>query len=137
MTWKKYLIAAIIFVIILATPLVMMSNPMMDVWQTKVDGNPPENKWLQMAIANVCYKTWRPERAADAYLKYMQYYPDDPQYPYAWIRYAQSLEECHQNRLAEENYQLFLDTYLERSEFNEYLDEAHRGLKRVRYQKRK
>lgn len=139
MSWKKTLAFIGVFIALLTTPLVLVSNPMMDVYQERIDKEPKTsfNRWLQLKTASICYKTMRPERSADGYRKFMTNFPDDPEYPHAWLRYAQSLEECHKNAEAEEQYVLMYEVWEEKPEWAELREEARRGILRVRYQKRK
>ncbi|MBI2900688.1 MAG: hypothetical protein HYY17_10930 [Planctomycetes bacterium] len=139
MPWKRVLLYGVIFITILATPFVLLSNPMMDVYQERIDKNPKTsfNRWLQLRMGGICYKTLRPERSAPAYRKFMENFPDDPEYNFVWMRYAQSLEDCHQNKEAEEQYILMMETLEDRPELAEFRDEAKRGWLRTKYQKRK
>lgn len=141
MTWKRTLIFLGIFIVILGTPLVAITNPAMDFYMSRVEKEPKTslNRWLLLNMCGgLCYKTMRPDRSADAYRKFLEVWgPDDPDYPFAWIRYAQSLEDSHQNQAAEEQYLLIQEIYGANPDMVEYTEEARKGVLRVRYQKRK
>src|SRR5438094_7157926 len=98
-TWKKIVVICAIFVGLIILPVFLCSSVMMGYYQGKVDKEPNTNfnKWLQLAIGDVCYKTMRPEIAADAYRKFRDNYKDDERRPYAYLRYAQSLEDSSRN----------------------------------------
>jgi tetratricopeptide (TPR) repeat protein len=141
MTWKKTLIIIGAVVTILGAPILAISNPAMDFYQSRIDQNPKTsfNRWLQLRVCGgLCYKTMRPERSVDAYRKFLENWgPEDPDYPFAWLRYANSLEDTHQNQAAEEQYMLIMEHYSGNAEMGELAEEAKRGILRVRYQKRK
>ncbi|GEM_PF-3023967 len=139
MSWKKTLFAIALFIALLATPMVLASNPLMDYYQERIDRNPKTSfhRWLQLRVGGVCYKTLRPERSADAYRKFMTNFPQDPEFDFAWMRYAQSLEDANRNAEADEQYVLMMEAWEDRPERAEEREEARRGMLRVRYQKRK
>lgn len=131
MTFKKTLLIALIFVLVITLPLVMISNSMMDVYQDKIDAHPTSgfNKWLQLTTAGICFKTDRPERALDGYKKYMERFPEDPEYAFCLLRYAQSLEEAKRYEEALEQYDLFLTYYPSHDD----VETARQGITRIKY----
>lgn len=139
MAWKKLLLVVGIFVLLLGTPVFLASNPMMDVYQGWIDEDPKTSfhRWLSLRGGDLCYRTMRPERAADFYKRFLDNNPEDGRYPPTWLRYAQSLENCNRNQAATEQYELILDKYDEEGRFSELAAEARRGVLRTRYQKPK
>ena len=129
-TWKKVLITVLFFVSLIAGPVFLCSNMMMEYYQKKIDAEPQTgyHKWLQMASADLCYKTDRPEMAAEYYRKFRDNYKEDERRPRAALRYAQALEECNRNADAMAEYQRFLQEYPDRKE----AAEAILGVERVR-----
>src|ERR1043166_10087164 len=82
-TWKKLLLILGIFMGIILLPVFLLSSMMMQYYQTKIDKDPDTNfhKWLQMATADACYKTMRPELAAEYYRKFRDRYLTDERRP--------------------------------------------------------
>ncbi len=135
MTWKKILLIAGSVVALIALPMIIVSNPMMDFYQGRIDRNPNSgfSKWLQLTMANVCYKTMRPERSAVCYYKFLERYKDDVRRPWVMLRYGYSLEDANRNAEAIEVYQQVYNEYPESEEGKDALS----GISRVRYMKPK
>lgn len=135
LTWKKIALIAGFFVSLVAGPLILLSNPMMDYYQKRIDKNPNSDfsKWLQLTMANMCYKTMRPERSAVYYYNYLERYKDDVQRPWVMLRYGLSLEEASRTAEALQVYQQILDDYPNRDEARD----AAQGMDRIRYVKPK
>jgi TolA-binding protein len=135
LTWKKIALIAGFFVSLVALPLILLSNPMMDFYQGKIDKNPNSgfSKWLQLNMGNICYKTMRPERAAIYYYNYLERYKDDVQRPWVMLRYGMSLEEANRNAEALQVYQQVVNDYPDREEAKD----AIQGQNRIRYWKPK
>ncbi|HXG62129.1 MAG TPA: tetratricopeptide repeat protein [Planctomycetota bacterium] len=129
--WKKTLGVCIAFVLLVVLPIFLLSNPMMDAYQRKIDRNPNSDfsRWLQLATADACYRTMRAERAADYYRRFLERYREDPRRPYALLRYGMSLEEAGRNADAIAAYEQFLTEYPDRPE----RADAHAGIERIRY----
>lgn len=111
---RKLLIAACIALpILVVTPVALLSSTMMDAYQRRIDRNPHTafNRWLQMASADCCASTWRPEMAATGYRRYYERYPGDMLRAHALLRYAQSLEEAGRTADAKDIYKKFLIEY--------------------------
>lgn len=132
-SWKKILITLGTFVGIIVLPIYLCSNGMMDYYQKRIDREPNTNfnKWLQIASADVCYKTMRPELSAEYYRRFRDRYKDDPRRPYAFLRYAKSLEDCGRNADAIEEYKRYMEEYPEREDSKE----AFNGIDRIKYVK--
>ena len=133
LTWKKIVLIAGSFVSLIALPLILLSNPMMDYYQGRIDKNPNSgfSKWLQLTMANSCYKTMRPERSAVYYYQYLERYKDDAQRPWVMMRYGLSLEDANRNAEALEVYQQVINDYPDREESKD----AAQGMDRIRYVK--
>lgn len=134
-TWKKTLGVCLFFIVLIVGPIFLVSNPMMDFWQKRCDKNPNSDtsKWLQMKMANWCYDTGRPERAAEYYRKFLERYPTDPQRPYALMRYGQSLEDSNRNADAIAVYEQYVEEYPERED----KQKALQAIDRIKYVKPK
>jgi tetratricopeptide (TPR) repeat protein len=134
-TWKKILGICLFFMAVVVGPIVLLSNPMMDYYQKKIDKNPNTDfsKWLLLTSANVCYKTNRPERAADYYRKYMELHPKDEKRAFTMLRYANCLDDCNRNQDAIEMYIKYMEEYPNRED----VDEAKKGIDRCKYMKPK
>lgn len=130
-SWKKTLGACVAFILLVVLPIFLVSNPMMDDYQRRIDRNPNSDfsRWLQFASANVCYRTLRPERAAEYYRRFLERYREDPRRPLALLRYGQSLEEAGRNSDAIAVYEQFLTEYPDLPE----RAEAQAGIERIRY----
>ena len=76
--------------------LVLLSNGMMGVYQRRIDAAPASgfHSWLQLATADACRATWRPDMAAERYRKFIQHYPEDTRRRPALLHFAGSLEEA-------------------------------------------
>ncbi len=130
-TWKKTLIALIVFLVLVALPVLLLSNPMMAVYQGHIDAHPRSNfsRWLQITSANVCFSTWRPERAVDSYQRFLDLYREDERRPFALLRLGLSLEGAGRNADAVVRYDQFLVEYPDRPERSE----IQAGLARIRF----
>jgi TolA-binding protein len=135
LTWKKIALIDGFFVSLVALPLILLSNPMMDYYQKRIDRNPNSNfsKWLQLNMAHMCYKTMRPERSAVYYYNYLERYKDDVQRPRVMLRYGLSLEEANRTAEALQVYQQVIDDY----PHGEEAKDAAQGMDRIRYVKPK
>lgn len=100
---------------LLVLALVLLSSGMMRVYQRRIDAAPHRafHRWLQLASADVCRATWRPDLAAERYRKFMQHYPEDPRRRPAMLRFAGSLEAADQTADALAVYQRFIGDYPE------------------------
>src|SRR5262245_52047522 len=99
-TWKKTVAGVgVALTLLVGLSFFLVSNPMMDYYQRRIDRSPDDDssRWLQIASADVCYATWRPERAADFYRRFLDRYREDLRRPYAFLRFALSMEECGRN----------------------------------------
>jgi tetratricopeptide (TPR) repeat protein len=134
-TWKKLLVICGIFVGLIVLPVWLCSNPMMESYQKRIDRNPNTNfsKWLQMASADVCYKTMRPEMAVDYYRRFYERYKEDPRRPKALLYYAKSLDECNRNADAIKAFEEYIRLYPDREDKKE----AVAGIDRIKYMKPK
>jgi hypothetical protein len=99
--------------LLLVLPTVLLSSPMMDYYQQRIDRDPdPESsRWLQMTTADWCARTWRPEMAATAYRRFYERYPGDIRRAHALLRYAQSLEEAGRTADARDIYAKYVTEY--------------------------
>lgn len=134
-TWKKTLAAVGVAAGTLGVAsFFLVSNPMMDCYQRRIDRNPDGafSRWLQIASADVCYATWRPERAAEYYRRFLDRYRQDLRRPYALLRYGRSMEESGRNADAIVVYEQILLQYPDRPE----KEEAQVGIDRIKYVKK-
>jgi tetratricopeptide (TPR) repeat protein len=133
-TCKKSLIALLVLLVVVALPVLLLSNPMMAVYQKRIEGNPTSgfSRWLQISSANVCSSTWRPERAAHGYQRFLELYPEDERRPFVLLRLAVSLEAAGRSADAIARYEQFLIEYPDRPE----RDEVRTGLARIRFVRR-
>ena len=99
--------------ILLVLPTVLLSSPMMDYYQRRIDRDPdPESsRWLQMTTADWCARTWRPEMAATGYRRFYERYRGDIRRAHALLRYAQSLEEAGRTADARDIYAKYVTEY--------------------------
>jgi len=132
-TWKKTLAVCVVFLVLAVLPLFLLSNPMMDYYQRRIDRDPdrPSSCWLQLKTADVCSATMRPERAAEYYRRFLMRYRQDVRRPYALLRYGMSLEEAGRNADAIIVYEQILIEYPDREE----RDRAAAGIDRIKYVK--
>jgi len=111
---RKLLAAAIVALTLLVlVPTFLLSTPMMDYYQRRIDRNPDtdQSKWLQMTTADWCSRTWRPEMAATGYRRYYERYKTCIRRSYALLRYAQSLEDAGRMADAVDVYRKYLVEY--------------------------
>lgn len=129
--WKKVLIVGLIFMGLIVLPVFLCSNAMMGYYQNRIDRNPDtgHSKWLQLASADVCFRTYRPEMAAEYYRKFRDRYKEDVRRPRAFLRYAQALERSSRNADAVAEYRRYLEEYPERED----KQEAAAGIERIQY----
>ena len=108
----------------------LLSTASIEAAQARIDRNPepPSSRWLQLASADVCYRTWRPEVAAAGYRRFYERYPGDPRKPGALLRYAQSLEASGRSADAVDIYQKYILEYPEL----EGRSDAEQGINRIR-----
>jgi hypothetical protein len=126
---KVLIVLCIVLPLVLVLPTVLLSSPMMDVYQRRIDADPHSNfsRWLQMTTADWCARTWRPEMAATGYRLYYERYSGDIRRSHALLRYGQSLEEAGRSADALDSYQKYLTEYPD-------LDGAHEariGINRI------
>jgi hypothetical protein len=111
---RKILIAAAVALpVLVLVPVFLLSTPMMDFYQRRVDRNPDaeSSRWLQLTAADWCSRTWRPEMAATGYRRFYERHTRDVRRSYALLRYAQSLEDSGRNADAIDIYQKYLAEY--------------------------
>jgi len=126
---KLFIGVAIAVPIVLVLPTILLSSPMMDYYQRRMDRDPHSetSRWLQMTTADWCSRTWRPEMAATGYRLYYERYPRDIRRAHALLRYAQSLEEAGRTADAMDIYAKYVTEYPD-------LDGAHEariGINRI------
>ena len=136
LNWKKILIFVLIPLALVATPLILCSNPMIDSFQESINENPRTgfNEWRQFAICWICMNTMRYDRAARGYKAFIENFdPDTPgqeeNYPFAFFHYAYALESEEKWDEAKEQYEAFQDAYPN----HELYDEAVKGIRRIKY----
>jgi len=129
--WKKLGVACAVFWLVVVVPLWLGSTPMMEVYQHSIDRNPygGGSRWLQLATADVCYATFRPELASAKYRRFLENYPNDERRSKALLRLAQSLEAAGCNQEATLVYRQYLDEYPDREDGKM----AVQGIDRIRY----
>jgi tetratricopeptide (TPR) repeat protein len=112
-TWKKILAIVGCLLLLIVLPILLMSNGAMGWYQRRIDANPGSgfNRWLQLASADVCFRTMRPEMAVDRYRSFMRLYPRDEERPHALFRLARALEESNRNADAIKTYEQFIAEY--------------------------
>ena len=136
--WKKI---ALIAGAVLCPPvltLILLCNPMCDVYYGWVKEDPKNEKsgwinhqWLLLATADMCYKTMREEKSALYYYKYMVFYPEDKETrPHALLRYAHALNESNENKLAIQVYLQFVEEYPDRTKD---VKSAQQGIYNIKY----
>ena len=132
-TWKKLVGICLFFVIIILLPIFLCSNTMMTYYQKKIDAEPntDNHKWLQLKMGDICFKTMRPEMSAEYYRKFRDNYKEDERRPYAYFRYARSLEDSDRNADAIAEFQRFIEEYPDRPEAKD----AAIGIDRIKYTK--
>lgn len=99
--------------ILVLVPAILLSTPMMDWIQRRIDRDPDtdSSRWLQMTSADWLSRTWRPEMAATGYRRYYERYTRDIRRSDALLRYAQTLEDCGRNADAIDQYKKYLIEY--------------------------
>ena len=99
--------------LLLVVPTLLLSSPMMDYYQRRIDGDPQaeSSRWLQMTSANWCSRTWRPEMASTGYRRFYERYPGDIRRAHALLRYAQSLEDAGRTADAKDIYGKYVTEY--------------------------
>jgi len=129
--WKKAALFAAIVLGAIVLPVVLLSTASMERYQQRIDRDPqtPFNRWLQMATADLCLRTFRPGLAAEYYRKFWERYPTDLRRPIAWLGYARSLEECDRSADALSAYQKYLSDYPDREDRRE----AAAGIERIKF----
>jgi len=118
LTGKRITILASGVILLGVIPLLMLSNGAMAWYQSRIERAPQSgfNRWLQIASADACLKTWRPELASVRYRRFMELYPADEGRPYALFRLARSLEEAGRIVDARKTYERFIEEYPDRAE---------------------
>ncbi len=99
--------------VLLLAPFLLLSNGMMGVYQARIEANPTSgfHRWLQLATADACLSTWRPEMAADRYRAFVESCPQDERRRYALFQFAVALEESEKTADAQAVYQRFARDY--------------------------
>jgi hypothetical protein len=115
--------------LLLVIPTVLLSSPMMDYYQRRIDGDPQSgtSRWLQLTSADWCSRTWRPEMAATGYRRFYERYPGDIRRAHALLRYAQSLEDAGRNADAKDIYSKYVTEYPDLED----AQEARIGINRI------
>lgn len=110
---KILLVVLIALPILILIPVALLSSSMMDYYQRRIDRDPEadSSKWLQLASADWCSRTWRPEMAATGYRRFYERYKTDVRREYALLRYAQSLEDSGRTADAKDTYEKYLIEY--------------------------
>jgi len=110
---KLLYIALIALPLLLLIPTFLLSTPMMDYYQRRIDRDPDsdQSRWLQLTTADWLSRTWRPEMAATGYRRYYERYVHDLRRSYALLRYAQSLEDAGRTADAIDIYKKYLIEY--------------------------
>lgn len=131
MTFRRraLIVAIAALTLLVLVPVFLLSTPMMTWYQRRIDRDPDteRSKWLQLASADWCSRTWRPEMAATGYRRFYERYRQDVRRPMALLRYAQSLEDAGRTADAVDVYKKYL---LEYSDV-EGQQEAHLGINRI------
>jgi len=112
----------------------LLSTPVMDWTQSRIDRDPRSNtsRDLEMFTADVCLATWRPELAATRYRLYYERYTKDVRRAHALLCYAQALEDAGRNADAIDIYRKYLAEYPDHEEKTE----AEIGINRINNSRR-
>jgi tetratricopeptide (TPR) repeat protein len=131
---KLFLTAAIGFPSLLLLTAWLLSTPMMDWYQSRIDKNPGSSfsRGLEMTTADACLATWRPELAATRYRLYYERYTKDIRRAHALLSYAQALEDAGRNADAIDIYRKYLAEYPDQEE----KAEAEIGVNRINNSRR-
>ena len=131
---KLALTAAFAAPTLLLLAMLLLSSPMMDWYQKRIDQAPQTDfhRGMQMLTADVCLATWRPEMAAPRYRFYYERYTKDLQRAHALLCYAQSLEDAGRNADAIDIYNKYLSEYPDHEE----KAEAQIGMNRIKNSRR-
>jgi tetratricopeptide (TPR) repeat protein len=110
---KILLIAAVAVPVLVLLPVFLLSTPMMEYYQRRIDRDPDteSSRSLQLATADWCSRTWRPELAATGYRRFYERHIRDVRRSHALLRYAQSLEDSGRNADAIDTYRKYLAEY--------------------------
>jgi len=121
--------------ILIVAPVFLLSSPMMDYYQRRIDQDPESesSRQLQLTSADWCSRTWRPEMAATGYRRFYERYSRDLRREYALLRYAQSLEECGRTADAKDTYEKYLIEYPDLPG----AAEARIGINRIKFSSRR
>ena len=133
---RKLLVAVLIALpILIVAPVFLLSSPMMDYYQRRIDQDPESesSRSLQLTSADWCSRTWRPEMAATGYRRFYERYTRDLRREYALLRYAQSLEECGRTADAKDTYEKYLIEYPDL----QGAAEARIGINRIKFSSRR
>jgi hypothetical protein len=126
--WKRAAgVASLALLLGGALGLVLLSNPMVDVYLSWADRDPDGSKALLLRVGALCDATARPHRSVEAYRRYFDRYPGDEQRPFALLRLAQALERDHRIAESVDLYRKFTIEY----PLSPHLDEARLGLRRL------
>lgn len=126
---KVFLAAAIGLPSLLLLVVCLISSPMLDRIQKRIDADPGSgfHRNLQMLTADICLATWRPELAAPRYRLFYERYKGDVRRPHALLCYARSLEDAGRNADAIDIYRKYLREYPD----DEEKAEAEIGVNRI------
>ena len=111
---KKILLGSgILAILLVLLPVFLLSSPMLDVYQRRIDRDPASesSRSLQLTTADLCFSTWRYERAATGYRLFYERYKGDERRAYSLLRYAQSLDEAGRTGDAIDTYRKYLLEY--------------------------
>ena len=131
---KLLITAGILFPVLLIATSFLLSSPMMDWYQKRIDADQQSDssKGLQMLTADVCLSTWRPEMAAPRYRWFYERYTKDLRRAHALLRYAYCLEEAGRMADAVDIYKKYLAEY----PGHEEKTEAEIGINRINNSRR-
>ena len=132
---RKLLLAAALGIpTLLLLTAFLLSSPMMDWYQKRIERNPGSDfsRDLQMTTADICMATWRPEMAATRYRLYYERYRQDLRRAHALLCYAQALEDAGRNADAIDIYRKYLAEYPDHEE----KAEAEIGMNRINNSRR-
>ena len=128
---KKMALFVILFVALIALPMILLSDGCMAYYQSLVDENPNGSmaRWAQLRIAGTYLSTLRSEQAIEGYKKFLERYPDDPRREWTHYRYCISMDEGGKKQDAIDALQYFLEQYPD----SEYKLDVQGMLGRLKY----
>jgi len=134
MTLKKIILVIFLFVLLVALPIVLVTDRTMEFYQELIDSNPRGSlaNWAQLRIAGIYFHTMRPLQASRAYKKFLDNYPEDPSRKDALYYYAASLDEADKDEDSIEAFSMFLELYPD----DKRAKDAQYSITRIKYIKR-